>query len=76
MSGMNWRDKDDLDLTSDDIDAMIAEGTPVAVRGPVATVQTIAEWVTVNYGPATTLRPEIERPVGRLVGAADTRVAL
>ena len=36
MSDVNWRDKDDLDLTSDDIDAMIAEGQPVQVRGPVA----------------------------------------
>lgn len=34
MSNMNWRDKDDLDLTSEDIDAMIADGQSVAVRGP------------------------------------------
>lgn len=34
MGDMNWRDKDDLELTSEDLDAMVAEGTPVAVRGP------------------------------------------
>lgn len=34
MSDVNWRDKSDLDLTSEDIDAMIAEGRPVDVRGP------------------------------------------
>lgn len=34
MGDMNWRGKDDLDLTSDDIDDMIAEAQPVAVRGP------------------------------------------
>ncbi|MGI8538128.1 MAG: hypothetical protein ACR2K2_16995 [Mycobacteriales bacterium] len=31
---MNWRDKDDLDLTGEDVDAMIGEGLPVDVRGP------------------------------------------
>jgi hypothetical protein len=35
MSDMNWRDKDDLDLTSEDIDAMVAEGELVGVRGPL-----------------------------------------
>lgn len=35
MGDVNWRDKDDLDLTSEDIDSMIAEGQPVQVRGPV-----------------------------------------
>lgn len=34
MSDMNWREKNDLDLTSEDIDAMVAEGRPVDVRGP------------------------------------------
>ena len=33
--GDTWRDKDDLDLTSEDISAMLDEGTPVEVRGPV-----------------------------------------
>lgn len=30
----SWRDKDDLDLTSDDLTAMIAEGKPEGIRGP------------------------------------------
>lgn len=34
MGDMNWRDKDDFDLTAEDIDAMAAEGTLVDVRGP------------------------------------------
>lgn len=34
MSDMGWRDKDDLDLTNDDIDAMISEGEAVDIRGP------------------------------------------
>ena len=34
MSDMSWRDKDDHDLTSEDISAMAAEGQPVGVRGP------------------------------------------
>lgn len=34
MSAMNWRDKDDLDLTSEDVDAMLSEGQRVGVRGP------------------------------------------
>jgi hypothetical protein len=32
--GRTWRDKDDLDLTSDDISTMLDEGTPVGTRGP------------------------------------------
>lgn len=34
MSDMGWRDKDDLDLTSEDISAMAAEGEQLFVRGP------------------------------------------
>jgi hypothetical protein len=34
MSDVNWRDKDDLALTSGDISAMAAEGEPVQVVGP------------------------------------------
>lgn len=34
MPDMNWRDKDDLELTSEDIDAMLSEGQAVGVRGP------------------------------------------
>lgn len=30
----DWRDKDDLDLTSEDISAMFEAGDPVEVRGP------------------------------------------
>lgn len=36
MSDMNWRDKADEDLTSEDVAAMAAEGTPVVVRGPAS----------------------------------------
>lgn len=34
MRRMGWREKDDLDLTAEDIDAMIVEGHEVTVRGP------------------------------------------
>ncbi len=30
----HWRDKDDLDLTSEDIEQMISEGSPVDLVGP------------------------------------------
>lgn len=36
MRGMGdaWQDKDDLDLTNDDLDAMMDEGKPIAVNDP------------------------------------------
>lgn len=35
MRGMSgWEDKDDLDLTSDDITAMMGKGEPVELTGP------------------------------------------
>lgn len=76
MSDMDWRDKDDLDLTSDDIDAMIDEGEPVAVRGPRLPGGARIVERSATYVGATTNRPEIARPNGRLVGAAPTRSAL
>ncbi len=58
MSDMNWRDKDDLDLTSEDIDEMAAEGVPVEVRGPLL--------MLVHPAPtsvtAVTVRPQPLRP--------------
>jgi hypothetical protein len=46
MADMNWRDKDDLDLTSEDIDAMISEGQPVEVRGPSPELPSAARLIT------------------------------
>jgi acetaldehyde dehydrogenase (acetylating) len=34
MSDMNWRNKEDLDLTSEDIEAMAEDGQPAEARGP------------------------------------------
>lgn len=76
MSDMNWRDKDDLDLTSADIDAMIGEGLPVAVRGPRLPPGARLVERPSTYRGATTSSPEVSRPNGRLVGAAPTRSAL
>lgn len=33
MTG-EWRDKDDEDLTAEDLEEMLSAGRPVAVRGP------------------------------------------
>lgn len=33
----DWRDRDDLDLTSEDITAMFDAGEPAEVRGPSST---------------------------------------
>ncbi len=30
----DWRDKDDLDLTAEDVDAMLNAGAPLTVVGP------------------------------------------
>ncbi len=60
MADMNWRDKDDLDLTSEDIDAMIAEGKRVGVRGPslpsAARIATTTSYA-MPRGSTTTYRP-------------------
>ncbi len=76
MSDMNWREKDDLDLTSEDIDAMIAEGQPTNVRGPRLPAGARMVERSSTYLGATTNAPEMSRPNGRLVGAAPTRSAL
>ncbi len=60
MTDMNWRDKDDLELTSEDLDAMIAEGTPVAVRGPMVPSAARIGSVPCTFGPPN--RPETFRP--------------
>lgn len=57
--------KDDLDLTSDDIDAMIEEGEPVKLRGPYIGgtghwVRGADHWVRYNvptYGGPTFVLP-------------------
>lgn len=76
MSDMNWRDKDDLDLTADDIDAMAAEGQPVAIRGPRLPGNAVFLSSVATSTPATTLRPEVGRPVGQLLSPARTHAAL
>lgn len=76
MSDMNWRDKEDLELTSEDISAMAAEGESVAVRGPRLPGGAKIVERSATYVGAITNRPEIARPNGRLVGAAPTRSAL
>jgi len=47
MGGMSdiggWRDKADLDLTHDDLEAMMSAGAPVEVIGPMFTTLTVAE---------------------------------
>lgn len=48
MSNMNWRDKDDLELTSEDIDAMISEAQPVEVRGPSTELPSAARLITAS----------------------------
>jgi hypothetical protein len=53
MGDMNWRDKDDLDLTSEDIDAMIDEGQPVAVRGPRLPQGAVLVKAAATYGGET-----------------------
>jgi len=45
---MDWRDKDDDDLTAEDIDAMCAAGTTARVTGPPT-----HPLITVNGIPAT-----------------------
>lgn len=44
-----WEDKDDLDLTAQDIAEMLAGGTPVEVDTPSSTVITLS-WVGENVG--------------------------
>ena len=39
----DWRDKDDADLTSEDLDDMLAAGKPVSVTGPTAAGRAGAE---------------------------------
>ena len=73
MGDMNWRDKADLDLTSEDITAMAAEGERVEVRGPAVPAHGIFVRPVPTFAGATVVRPEVERPTGRrLVGAALT----
>jgi hypothetical protein len=70
MSDMNWRDKDDLDLTSEDIDAMVAEGQPVVVRGPRMPAGASLVTPSPTLGGSVTSHPQVPRPAGRLVGAS------
>lgn len=76
MGIVNWRDKDDLDLTSEDISAMAAEGQAVAVRGPHLPGNGIFISSADTYVFTTTVRPEVHRPLGRLVGVLPTVTAL
>ncbi len=58
MPDMDWRLKDDDDLTSEDIDAMIAEGTPVAARGPrLPGGARLITAAPASGGQSTTVRP-------------------
>lgn len=75
MGDMNWRDKDDLDLTSEDIDAMITEGCPVEVRGPKLPAGAAFITSSTTFVISSTLRPEVYRPQGRLVGPMPTHAA-
>lgn len=34
MAPMDWHEKDDEDLNIEDVEAMMASGTPVEIRGP------------------------------------------
>lgn len=44
----DWRDKDDADLTSEDLDEMLAAGKPVGVGGPTLPVGAILNSVNPN----------------------------
>jgi hypothetical protein len=74
MSDMNWRDKADEDLTSEDIAAMAAEGQPVAVRGPLPGNGVLISPAD-TFVTAVTLRPDVVRPTGRRIGATPTLAA-
>ncbi len=75
MSAVNWRDKDDLDLTTEDITAMAAEGKAVGVRGPHVPGNGVFISSADTHVFTTTVRPEVQRPLGRLVGALPTVTA-
>jgi hypothetical protein len=53
MGHMNWRDKDDLDLTSEDISAMADEGEPVEVVGPPFPASAHIVAAVTSYGAET-----------------------
>jgi hypothetical protein len=68
MSNVNWRHKDDLDLTSEDIDAMIAEGEAVEVCGPALPGNGVLIKAAPTYGAVTAwARPKAPRVKGQLV---------
>lgn len=76
MSDMNWRDKDDLDLSSEDITAMAAEGQEVTVRGPHVPGNGTFISSAPTYGATTVVRPAVRSRTGQIVGAPPTYAAL
>lgn len=68
MGDVNWRDKDDLELTNADVDAMMAEGQEVGVRGPLLALVRPAP----TSATAVTVRAQPYRPVAAWAASPDS----